>query len=212
MVAVLSGHHLPDGVHGQLRRPNVDGADARVGREYGPDGASARRAVGHEELLALDLLCDVPSGVVAYGPEEGGSEGLGGLVQIEVGLEHDSLAHEGLVHLLMLVRVVGVACVSAIDGHVHRASDGHLEALRVALGDVSPDALQDFRVELTVGPLQGPGAHLLVVLEEDQVCAQGVVGCRQQSRDRRPARQLVVYPGRAELLVTKPHEPRLVEV
>ena len=44
---VIGPHHLPNGVHGQLRRPDVDRPDTGQGREGGTDRAPAAGVVLH---------------------------------------------------------------------------------------------------------------------------------------------------------------------
>lgn len=43
--------HLPDGVHGELRRPDVHHGDPQAGGQDGPDGGAAGAVVAHHHIL-----------------------------------------------------------------------------------------------------------------------------------------------------------------
>ena len=56
---VIGPHHLPNGVHGQLRRPHVDRPDTRQGGEGGADRAPAAGVALHLSRPARERMdCD----------------------------------------------------------------------------------------------------------------------------------------------------------
>lgn len=106
---IVDRAHLPDAVHRQLRRPNIDGADANAAREDRVD----RRAAGH-------VVEDGQPAPLADLPERERCVPL-----VRVVLDQEASVHHRLVVLLVLVRVVGVQSVR----HVCRGQEAPLNRL-----------------------------------------------------------------------------------
>lgn len=119
MLHVVGTSRLADAVHAQLWVAQVEGTDARLGREHRTDGTAARGVVPHDEELQRD------GGDLGRLLQQDDARRVGGVPLVSVDLDDGALVHLGRVVALVFCGVVGVNRV----GHVGRDEERRGERL-----------------------------------------------------------------------------------
>ena len=129
----------------------------------------------HGRSLRVTKVCIGHPGLLAGEPERRGADGVRGVAQVGVDLEHRAAVDADLVQRLVAVGVVGVRGVA----HVARGDDGAGEGAPVVVAGAAAggdDALEDRRQQRRGGAALGRAADLLVVEEDEDRDVGGLGG------------------------------------
>ena len=108
---------LPDGVHGQLGRANVDRLDTRLRSHHRSDCRAAQRVVLHNELLNGHVS------LLGQALQNGGAHRVGHVALVSVNLDHNTFLHVRGVLGVVILLIIWVNRVRHISGEQEASVD-----------------------------------------------------------------------------------------
>ena len=186
-------------MHGKCGHANIQRPDSDFPGRDRTDGAAASQVAAHDESLHGNVF------LLAYIPEHGAGFAVGGITLIGIELDHRTMIQNGIMIVVMHVRVIGMDAMGIVRGDQH--------GMVHAAGKVFPgahDAFQRCLEKGTLGAASGIAAHFLMIIANQQ--STGGIVVFQYCHESHVTTQQIIQPGTGNEILVKTHVSRLLHI